>query len=356
MCVSPTLSLPAAIWHQTTSLPSVFLFVALVMSTKRGRDARELGASASEDSSPTRVLSDAEVQAFFQHTSSDSADDLCGPHGNCCGGAVCNGVYTSCVKRLGKGGFQHVRGQVCRSMHKYFQCASCQNVAHLGCWVRTAKGLFVLPSASMPFHCYTCDCKKDQQQPLALPGVSHEQESVISTTAGPCLVHPSESTAEPCNAQNKRTFVSEAELRKYCKEHYWKCRSSTETRIYYRCQRSAKKGGCDVIFHAKKCPEDDDTWFVPNMPTCHSCSSATPQVLTSLVTLKDNLSEALVKEIERLGVTKSFRSKQIQHHIFEQEHVLVDTKLIHNIVYRVRQKLFGQQGDMIYLLEQQKVA
>ena len=92
------------------------------------------------------------------------------------------------------------------------------------------------------------------------------------------------------------------------------------------------------------------------MPTCHSCSSATPQVLTSLVTLKDNLSEALVKEIERLGVTKSFRSKQIQHHIFEQEHVLVDTKLIHNIVYRVRQKLFGQQGDMIYLLEQQKVA
>ena len=366
LCVSPTLSLQSAalkmqlpaIWHQTTSLPSVFLFVALVMSTKRGRDARELGASASEDSSPTRVLSDAEVQAFFQHTSSDSADDLCGPHGNCCGGAVCNGVYTSCVKRLGKGGFQHARGQVCRSKHKYFQCASCQNVAHLGCWVRTAKGFFVLPSALMPFHCYTCECKKDQQQPLALPGVADEnkKESVISPE-DPCIshVHSSENTAEPCNAQpseNKRIFMSEKELRKYCKEHYWKCWNSAKTRIYYRCKRAT----CDVTFHAKKCPDADDTWFVPNMPTCHSCSSATPQVLTSLVTLKDNLSEALVKEIERLGVTKSFRSKQIQHHIFEQEKVLVDTKLIHNIVYRVRQKLFGQEGDMIYLLEQQKVA
>jgi hypothetical protein len=77
-----------------------------------------------------------------------------------------------------------------------------------------------------------------------------------------------------------------------------------------------------------------------------------------MVTMKDNLSEAAVKEIERLGITKSFRSKQIQHHLLHQDNgkgVLVDTKLIHNIVYRVRQKLFGHQADMIYLLDQQKV-
>jgi hypothetical protein len=191
---------------------------------------------------------------------------------------------------------------------------------------------------------------------MALLSVACEdkRESVISP-ADSCI--SLQTIAEPCNAQtseNKRIFMSEIELRKYCKERYWKCRNSAQTRIYYRCKGS-KKGGCNVNFAAKKDPDADDIWFVENMPTSHSCSSATPQVLTSLVTLKDHLSEALVKEIERLGVHKSFRSKQIQHHLLHQENVLVDTKLIHNIVYRVRQKLFGHQGDMIYLLEQQKV-
>jgi len=148
--------------------------------------------------------------------------------------------------------------------------------------------------------------------------------------------------------------MSETELRKYCKERDWFCWNSAQTRIYYRCKCS-KKGGCDVRFKAKKCIEDD-TWFIDNMPTSHSCSSAPPQVLTSLVTLKDNLSAELVTDIERLGVSKSFRSKQIQNHLLHEQQVLVDTKLIHNIVYRVRQKLFGHQGDMINLLEQQKVA
>jgi hypothetical protein len=113
-------------------------------------------------------------------------------------------------------------------------------------------------------------------------------------------------------------------------------------------------GTCAVKFKAKKA--DDDTWTISNAPKCHSCSAPELPQLTSLVTLKDNLSEALIQEVERLGVTRSFRSKQIQHHVFQQERVLIDTKLIHNIVYRVRQKLFGHQADMIYLLEQQKVA
>jgi hypothetical protein len=314
---------------------------------------------SSTPSPPTRDISNDELKGFFGPSSSDSADDLCGPHQHCCGGAVCNGAYTSCVKRLGKGGLQHQRGQVCRSTQIFFQCATCHNVAHSGCWVRTAKGSFVLPSALMPFNCYTCDCKKDQ----LLPSVACEKtKESVQSSANPCIshIHPSESTAEPCIAQtseNKRIFMSEAELRKYCKERYWKCWNSAQTRIYYQCKgRKKGKGGCDVNYKAKKCPDTDDTWFVENMPTCHSCSSATPQVLTSLVTLKDHLSEALVKEIERLGVSKSFRSKQIQHHLLHEEKLLVDTKLIHNIVYRVRQKLFGHQGDMIHLLEQQKVA
>ena len=313
------------------------------------------GASSNE-SPPSRDISDAEVNEYFaSSSSSDSPDDICGPHQDCCGGSVCSGAYTSCVKRLGKGGFQHPRGQVCCSTQKYFQCATCKNVAHSGCWVRTAKGSFVLPLALTPFHCYTCDCniaKENQLLPVALP-IDKTKESVISN-----------STAESGSAQtsaDKRIFMSEAELRKYCKERYWECRSSAPNRMYYICKGS--KGGCDVNFKAScdvtfkaRKSEADDTWFVENMPTCHSCSSATPEVLSSLVTLKDHLSEALVKEIERLGVSKSFRSKQIQNHLLSTEKLLVDTKLIHNIVYRVRQKLFGHDGDMIHLLEQQKVA
>ena len=131
--------------------------------------------------------------------------------------------------------------------------------------------------------------------------------------------------AEPCNAQ--RIFMSESELRKHFKTCNWHVWNSTETRLYYRCKGQT----CNVKFKAKK--NSDATWVVSNMPTCHSCSApATPQALTSLVTVKDHLSEALVKEIERLGVTKSFRSKQIQNHLLSQDRLLVDTKLIHNIV------------------------
>jgi hypothetical protein len=60
-------------------------------------------------------------------------------------------------------------------------------------------------------------------------------------------------------------------------------------------------GTCAVKFKAKKA--DDDTWMISNAPTCHSCSAPALPKLTSLVTLKDSLSEALIQEVERLGVT-----------------------------------------------------
>ena len=318
--------------------------VALVMSAKRGQVSQASHASDSakggraldaSDESPPKIT-DQELSEYFVHSSSESDDVLCGPHQDCCGGAVCDGAYTSCGKRLGKGGFQHPRGQVCLSLHKYLQCAACKNVVHSGCWVRTAKGSFMLPSALTPFHCFTCASKKDQQAQVST-------NDFTSSTVQPSLVKETDRT---------RTFMSESELRRHFKASNWTVHHSTDTRLYYSCMSKT----CKVKFKAKK-GSDDDTWFISNMPTCHSCSaSATPQVRTSLVTLKEHLSEALVKEIESLGVTKSFRSKQIQHHLLNQtEPVLVATKLIHNIVYRVRQKLFGQQGDMIYLLEQQKV-
>lgn len=293
-------------------------------------------------SSPPKL--DLSTQAQVVHgscpTSSYSDEDLCGPHQDCCGGSYSNGVFNTCVKRLGKrGGFQHARGQVCLSQHKYIQCATCQNVAHVGCWVPTCKGLYMLPSSGMTFHCNTC-ARKDQQpstllQSPSAQGTTKDQSSVSQGTT-------KESTL--------RTFCSEFDLRKHFKACNWGVSHSTKTRIYYHCMG----GTCAVKFKAKKA--DDDTWTISNAPKCHSCSAPELPQLTSLVTLKDNLSEALIQEVERLGVTRSFRSKQIQHHVFQQERVLIDTKLIHNIVYRVRQKLFGHQADMIYLLEQQKVA
>ena len=338
--------------------------VALVMSAQQASHASvsAKGGSASGSSdgsgSPPKI-SEAELKGYFVPSSESSDDDLCGPHQDCCGGAVCDGVYTTCVKRVGKVGFQHPRGQVCLSLRKHFQCATCQNVAHHGCWVRTAKGSFMLPSALTQFHCFTCASKKDQQPAVSSAGtappsseVSTKQQSSMctdaftSSTVQPSLVKETERT---------HTFMSKSDLKKQLKASNWQVHHSTDTRIYYKCMI---KSGCDVTFNAKKC-SDDDTWCISNMPTSHSCSaSATPQFATSMVTLKDNLSEAVVKEIERLGVTKSFRSKQIQHHLLHQDNgkgVLVDTKLIHNIVYRVRKKLFGHQADMIYLLEQQKV-
>ena len=293
-------------------------------------------------SSPPKLDSSTEAQVVHGtcSTSSDLDEDLCGPHEDCCGGSYINGVFNTCVKRLGKrGGFQHARGQVCLSQHKYIQCATCQNVAHVGCWVPTGKGLYMLPSSGMTFHCNTC-ARKDQQpstllqSPSVAQGTTKDQSSVSQRTT-------KESTL--------RTFCSEFELSKHFKACNWGVSHSTNARIYYHCLG----GTCAVKFKAKKLP--DDSWTISNAPTCHSCSAPALPNLTSLVTLKDNLSEALIQEVERLGVTRSFRSKQIQHHVLQQERVLIDTKLIHNIVYRVRRKLFGEHADMIYLLEQQKV-
>ena len=212
-------------WNDVPSVPAAAMSTPSTSPHSGNLSPSDVLVSSPEQIAPAALTQD---PAVLDAAGLSSDDDICGPHEDCCGGSLTLCAYNPCVKRLGKGGFQHARGQVCRSKHKYFQCASCQNVAHLGCWVRTAKGFFVLPSALMPFHCYTCECKKDQQQPLALPGVADEnkKESVISPE-DPCIshVHSSENTAEPCNAQpseNKRIFMSEKELRKYCKEHYWK--------------------------------------------------------------------------------------------------------------------------------------
>jgi hypothetical protein len=177
------------------------------------------------------------------------------------------------------------------------------------------------------------------------------QEKSAISTAEASKPQPSEQ-----NSKSKRIFMSETELNKHCKDNFWIRYNSAGKRAYYRCKDidpETGQGGCKMKFKAKE--GSDGQWFVEDMPTCHSCC-ASVKGLTSLLTLKDHLSEELIKEIEHLGISRAFRSKQIQAHLLQTQTKLVDTKLIHNLVYRVRQKFFGHEADMVYLLEQQKVA
>lgn len=116
-------------------------------------------SSPDSHSSSATPLSVEAVKKYMKSSSSESESEpeTCGPHINCCGGTVVNDVYAPCAKRLGKGGLQHTRGQVCCSMHKYYKCASCKSVVHAGCVVKTASGSYSVPNESRPFQCCACE-------------------------------------------------------------------------------------------------------------------------------------------------------------------------------------------------------
>jgi len=152
-----------------------------------------------------------------------------------------------------------------------------------------------------------------------------------------------------------RMIMSDVDLRKHFKALNWGVRSSIPGKeIKFHCYVHT----CKVTFIAKKVPGADDAWLVSKKPSEHACGAAKPSFAftNALITLKCNLTEAVAKEIERLGASNSFTSKEIQHHIHHATQTLVDTTLIHNIAYRAKQKLFGANGDMAHLLEQQQVA
>jgi hypothetical protein len=124
-------------------------------SFKRTRD----DSSPDSHSSSAPPLSVDDVKKFMKSSSSESESDtdVCGPHMYCCGGTVVNGVYAPCKKRLGKPGQQHIRAQVCCSMHKYYKCASCTSVVHAGCGVMTASGFHLIPNEARSFQCCACE-------------------------------------------------------------------------------------------------------------------------------------------------------------------------------------------------------
>ena len=166
--------------------------------------------------------------------------------------------------------------------------------------------------------------------------------------------------AEPNSAPEEapenivRMMMSDYDLRKHFKALNWGVRTSTPKKIEFHCYVHT----CNVKFKANKVLGADDAWLVSKMPSEHACGAAKPSFAftTALITLKCNLTEAVAKEIERLGASNSFTSKEIQHHIHFATQTLVDTTLIHNMAYRAKQMLFGHNGDMAHLLEQQQVA
>ena len=321
--------------------------------TSRARVHTADSERASE-SSPS--IDDAEMRSYFEKEylpSSESPPPPCGPHLDCCGGALLNGSFSPCTRRIGSRENAHPRKTVCISSHSFFRCTTCPNVVHDGCWVPNAGGkTFTRPSKVVSFQCTQCHSQCTR-------GSSGQHEHAVQSSAPSADTDAGQGEASIPTSTTPavNSFMSRIELKKLMRECNWKVRSSTSGRKHYTC----KLQKCEVKFKALLMDSDNvnGDWIIKGMPSHHSCGgdSKICQLETALHTTKISLPEAVVKQIEDLGASGILTSTQIQRQIcFNTSNtLLVDTKLIQNISTRVRQKLFGHRGDMIHLLEQQKV-
>ena len=152
------------------------------------------------------------------------------------------------------------------------------------------------------------------------------------------------------------TYMTKSEVVKILRASHWRCRSTQQGRMYFECLSST----CNVKFSAKNHSATDDSadggeWVLKNLPSVHACCGPKLKVSSSLVCKQDVLSGPVFKDIQRLACSACFSSQTIQTFIKNTHSTLVDTKLIYNIGYRAREKLFGGNGDLQQLLEQQKV-
>ena len=189
---------------------------------------------------------------------------------------------------------------------------------------------------------------------VSTPDLKSSSSGLAQANAEPNFA-PEKAPEKPVrNDEQCRMIMSDIELRKHFKALNWGVRSSEGATIKFHCGVHT----CDETFKARRVPGTDDAWTISKNPPEHACGAAKPSFscTTALITLKCNLPEAVAMEIERLGSSNSFTSKEIQSHILFATNKLVDTTLIHNIAYRAKQKVFGHNGDIAHLLEQQKVA
>ena len=156
-----------------------------------------------------------------------------------------------------------------------------------------------------------------------------------------------------------RISVSRDDLIKKMRQFNWTVRSSTEgvntRRIYFKCVCNT----CKEIIKAHQISDKgvDDEWAIYGAHANHTCGGGVRNVaFNGMYCLKDSLPAEVCAEIEYLGASGAFDSPSIQKHLLSKNpNMLVDTRLIQNMAYRVKQKLFGSKGDIIHLLEQQKV-
>jgi hypothetical protein len=67
-----------------------------------------------------------------------------------------------------------------------------------------------------------------------------------------------------------------------------------------------------------------------------------------------SLDRPVYNMIRQLSSTGVFKANQVSQHLLRSFNIIVDTKLIGNIGYRQRSKIFGDRSDTSYLLEQQQ--
>jgi hypothetical protein len=143
--------------------------------------------------------------------------------------------------------------------------------------------------------------------------------------------------------------MTRGDLMKQMQLFNWTVRSSTTTRIYFQC----KFKECDVEIRAHATLHAQ--WSLDMAHTTHPCGGGVKNsIFNGMYSFKNSLPESVVNEIENLS---TLTSPQIQKHLLSKDPLmLVDTRLIQNMTYRIKQKVFGSQGDIVHLLEQQQVA
>ena len=313
-------------------------------SSSKGADVRQFFV---QDQAPTAATSPSRGRAALTEAASAAAVTLnadaerapeCDPscHTQCCGVEfdLKKSSWIQCEKRSTFASKVHKRGVICvsaRDITKVTKCASCSNLAHAYCLILQVTG--AVRQAS-PLESWTCNsCQKQNQ---SLDASIAKKEPVSSAY---------------------HTLQTKEEIVKQLSDANWKCRSShtKDGRMYFHCAL----GTCNVKISAKN--QSDDTeggeWAIKNLPSSHACGggSGTKPVF-SVARTQNILSSAVFQDIQRLACSACFKSDAIQKFIRTTHSVNVHVKLIANIGYRARQKLFGGSGDLEELLKQQKVA
>jgi hypothetical protein len=267
-----------------------------------------------------------------------SAAPTCDPntHTQCCGVELDtkNNCWIPCQKRCTFASKVHSRGVICvsaRDIFKVAKCAKCPTYAHVDCFILQTSGGVRQASCDQPWTCHCC-----QKVSLDASADSEKKETESSAV----VYH---------------TLQSKPEIMKQMSDANWKCRSSQDGRMYFECAL----GTCNVKISAKNQSADTSEtggeWALKNLPAAHACGCPV-KAFSSVARMQNVLPTEVFRDIQRLACSACFKSNTIQKFIKSQHNVLVHVKLIANIGYRAREKLFGGCGDVEQLLRQQEVS